>query len=390
MTKPVEELVEMLKTYVLMFKDSEKVETYLEYVSDLPAFLFFAEDFAQNKQVLDLKAGADNELIKKLSLSLARNYLLMTWGKVFEEDNEELFKAIPALNILSEEFSEKHLDVLNTLISKTTAYCYENSYKTKYFNEYVINYKNQQYYLRGDKQIPPLVAFDLDGTVVNSNERIQKMQNKKDKLDDNLSKVTKGKEKFKILRNFHSNVDTDKPYEHMIKLINLYKNSGFEVMVLTARPNEYLEVNKEFIKKWELPFDLYVGRPINNGFPDTEGKYSWLNENVAKERVRGFFEDRKEIVEYFNKKGKVYAYDVEDFHKNQSNKKMQSLVNDCLNRKNVCEDYFKLSLEKEKMTHKNFYKKAEEYYEKRRGKPYSEVEAKLMEEKNKKFRPNIS
>lgn len=382
--KPVENLVNLLENYILSFSNSEKYRVYLESVGDFPAFVFFASEMARNKRLEDFK---EQEKIDELLVGFAENYTLMMWGKNYSGNTEELIKRVPFLKEENNSVEDKFKS-LSEIVLATTNYCYENGYKAKYFNEYIINFKNSQHYLRGKSELPPVVAFDLDGTVVNSSERIRLMMERKDNLDENLSKKTKANKKFGIMKNFHSNVDTDKPYEHMVSLIKEYKKNGFDVMVLTARPNEYIDVNKEFIKKWDLPFDIYVGRPVNNGFPDTEGKYSWLNENVAKERVRGFFEDREEIIHYFNKKDKIHIYNVEDFHKNRTDEKRDSLVKDCLKRKNKCEDYFKLDMERD--NYKYFYRKAEEYYEKRNGEPMSDMDKKFLIEKGRKLRPNIS
>ncbi len=383
--QPVQKLTSNLKEFISVFKNNEKEMDYLENVQDFSHLLFFANEFSNNMEFNDV---LKTERIESLALNFANNYTLMVFGKDLSENQDELFKRVPALSILNEQNLEKSFDVLKVLVQKTIEYCYENTYKAKYYNEYIINYKNQQYYMRGNKEIPPVVAFDLDGTLVDSNIRIQKMQHAKDNLSANLSKKSKGIKKFNILKAFHQSVETDKPYQHMVNLIYAYKEAGFEIMVLTARPNEYIELNKEFLNKFNIPVDIYVGRPVNSGVQDTEGKYSWLNENVAKERVRGFFEDRKEIIEYFNKKDKVKIYDVEDYHKNPTEEKLKSLVNDCVKRKNSCEDFFLLKNEKE--NHKYFYRKAEEYYEKRIGVPFSDTERKRLEERNYKFKPNIS
>lgn len=384
--KPAENLVNILKTYVSIFENNEREILYIDEVKDFSHILFFVSEFGKTKQLDDI-SNLETGFIEELTIEFAKNYALMVWGKTIE-NKDELFKRVPSLSSLLENDSLKSFEALRALVNKTVEYCYDNAYKAKYFNEYIINYKNQQYYLRGDSQIPPVVAFDLDGTVVNSNIRIQKMQNEKDNLDNNLSKKSKAYKKLSILRGFHSSVESDTPYKHMTDLIAAYKKEGFEIMILTARPNEYIELNKEFLNKYNIPIDIYVGRPVNNGMPDTDGKYSWLNENVSKERIRGFFEDRKEIIEYFKKKDKVHIYDVEDYHKKPTEEKMLSLVKDCLKRKNTCEEYF--SLKEEKENYKYFYKKAEEYYEKRIGVPFSATEKKRLEERNHKFKPNIS
>lgn len=384
--KPAENLVNILKRYVSIFENNQREMLYIDEIKDFSHILFFASEFGKQKTFENLSI-LSKETIEDLAIEFAKNYALMVWGKNIE-NKDELFKRIPSLESLLENDSSKSFEALKTLVNKTVEYCYENAYKAKYFNEYIINYKNQQYYLRGDSQIPPVVAFDLDGTVVNSNIRVQKMQNEKDSIDNNLSKKSKAYRKLSILRGFHSSVESDIPYKHMTDLIAEYKKAGFEIMVLTARPNEYMHLNKEFLNKFNIPIDIYVGRPVNNGMPDTDGKYSWLNENVSKERIRGFFEDRKEIIEYFRRKDKVHIYDVEDYHKKPTEDKMISLVKDCIKRKNNCEDYFLLNKEKE--NYKYFYKKAEEYYEKRIGIPFSETEKKRLEEKNYKFKPNIS
>lgn len=381
--KPAEKLMKTLHNFISSFENTQKYEDFLNEVADFPHFLFFANDFAKNKDVTMVKEID----LENIILDFANNYTLMVWGKNFSENKEELFKRLPALNTIYEG-KESAFNVLKTLVLKTTEYCYENSYKAKYFNEYIINFKEQQYYLRGTKEIKPVVAFDLDGTVINSNERIRLMQEKKDKLSDSMSKKDKGKAKFKILKEFHSSVESDVPYEHMVNLINEFRKKGFEIAVLTARPNEYIELNKEFLNKWNIQIDTYIGRPIDNGFPDTEGKYTWLNENLSKERVRGFFEDREEIIKYFKQKEKVKIYDVNEYHNNRTEEKMKALVKDCIKRKNICEEYFKLSNEKE--DYKNFYRKAEEYYEKRRGIPFSTNELVARASRNDKFRANIS
>lgn len=386
--KPAENLINNFKKYISIFKNNEREVEYLKYVNDLPYYLLMVNFFNDKINIENIKINNQNEL-KNILIDFAHNYTLMLWGKDFIGKEEQLFERIPVLSPLKDSNDiELMCLALKVIVEKTVDYCYENSYKSKYFNEYIVNFKNQQYYLSGDKQINPVVAFDLDGTVVNSNERIKKMQDDKNNLSNSLDKKEKSKKKFKIMQEFHSNVDTDRPYSHMVELIHSYKKEGFDIMILTARPNEYIELNKEFLNKYNIPIDIYVGRPLDNGMVDTEGKYTWLNENVAKERVRGFFEDRIEIIEYFKKKEKVHIYDVDILHKTPTSEKIKSLVSDCLKRKNICEEYFLLKNEKE--NYKLFYKKAEEYYEKKNGFPFSEAERKRLELRNYKFKPNIS
>ena len=383
--KQIQQLTTNLKNFISIFENSEKELDFINQVKDFSHLLFFTNEFNNKKSLIDVSKV---DMIEHLVMSFAHNYTLMVWGKDYSENESELFKRLPSLTFLKKDDVASSYEALKVLVQKTVDYCYENSYKAKYFNEYIVNYKNQQYYLGGEVELAPIIAFDLDGTVVNSTTRIQKMQQEKDNLSENLSKKTKGIKKFNILKNFHRSVESDTPYKHMVDLIYAYKDAGFDIMVLTARPNEYIELNKEFLAKFNIPVDIYVGRPVNNGMPDTEGKYSWLNENVAKERVRGFFEDRKEIIEFFNKKDRVKIYDVDEYHKNPTEEKMKSLVKDCIKRKNVCEEFFLLKNEKE--NYKYFYRKAEEYYAKKNGVPFEETEKKRLELRNHKFKPNIS
>jgi uncharacterized HAD superfamily protein len=68
------------------------------------------------------------------------------------------------------------------------------------------------------------------------------------------------------------NLIKDKPNLPMIELAKNYKEDGFEVIILTGRPESTRKTTKEWLQKYNIPYDeIYFGKPSADYYVDDKG-----------------------------------------------------------------------------------------------------------------------
>ena len=86
------------------------------------------------------------------------------------------------------------------------------------------------------------VIIDIDNTLCISNERFA------------LAKKENGKTDWDIAHNPEL-IKKDKPNYPMIDLAKKYKKDGFEVIVLTGRPDSVEDVTKDWLETYGVEYD---------------------------------------------------------------------------------------------------------------------------------------
>jgi acid phosphatase class B len=144
------------------------------------------------------------------------------------------------------------------------------------------------------------VIIDIDNTLCISNERFA------------LATKPNGKIDWDIAHNPEL-IEKDKPNYPMIDLAKKYKKDGFEVIVLTGRPESVESVTEEWLKKYEIEYDRLIMRNRSSHFLKAVVYKKKVYETLIKSDVFCAYDDEEEIIQMWNSLGitafKVYAID---------------------------------------------------------------------------------
>jgi len=142
------------------------------------------------------------------------------------------------------------------------------------------------------------VIIDIDNTLCNSNERFR------------LATKPDGKIDWDIAHNPEL-IEKDKPNFPMIDLANSYKRDGFEVILLTGRPESVEAITKEWLKKYDVEYDQLIMRNRSSHFLKAVVYKKKVYETIIKSDVFCAYDDEEEIIQMWNSLGipafKVYV-----------------------------------------------------------------------------------
>jgi hypothetical protein len=138
------------------------------------------------------------------------------------------------------------------------------------------------------------IIFDLDGTLALIDDR------------RTLSTKDNGKIDWDIFFD-PNNINLDKPNQPVIKVAQMFKDSGFRIVILSGRLKTTKDVTKKWLENFNVPFDVLKMRPDNKQFKfmsDDDLKQGWLDTLFTnKEDVFAVFDDRKKVVDMWRSNG---------------------------------------------------------------------------------------
>ena len=138
------------------------------------------------------------------------------------------------------------------------------------------------------------IIFDLDGTLALIDDR------------RTLSTKDNGKIDWDIFFD-PNNINLDKPNQPVIKVAQMFKDSGFRIVILSGRLKTTKDVTKKWLEKFNVPFDVLKMRPDNKQFKfmsDDDLKQGWLDTLFTnKEDVFAVFDDRNKVVDMWRSNG---------------------------------------------------------------------------------------
>jgi hypothetical protein len=144
------------------------------------------------------------------------------------------------------------------------------------------------------------VIIDIDNTLCISNERFTLATKPNGKIDWDIA------HKEELIKN-------DKPNYPMIDLAKKYKKDGFQIIVLTGRPESVKNVTDEWLKKYGVDYDKLYMRNWENNFLKAPIYKKKIYETEIKNDVFCAYDDEEEIIQMWNSLGitafKVYAID---------------------------------------------------------------------------------
>lgn len=263
---------------------------------------------SMDEKIEALKKINLNEIkdFEKTSLTEAYKFYAFQMGQTLAllEDNVELFTKNSVSNYypeLSNYLSRKEEIPANLqkFLEKFTNFL-SNSYKvvedqnlfwTKFHN------KKEVFDPKKEMVLPPVVVFDIDGTLMNDEHRAE-YRNKKD------------------WETYFSLCGLDTPIQNIINLTHDYKNRGYEVWIMSGRSISCEKETLESFKKHNVYYDKIKLRGEGNFIPDFIIKPAWAKKYIGLERIDTIYEDMPKVIEAFRKKG-INVIDVNNFSKNQ-------------------------------------------------------------------------
>jgi len=138
------------------------------------------------------------------------------------------------------------------------------------------------------------IIFDLDGTLALIDDR------------RTLSTKDNGKIDWDIFFD-PNNINLDKPNQPVIKVAQMFKDSGFRIVILSGILKTTKDVTKKWLENFNVQFDVLKMRPDNKQFKfmsDDDLKQGWLDTLFTnKEDVFAVFDDRKKVVDMWRSNG---------------------------------------------------------------------------------------
>ncbi len=134
------------------------------------------------------------------------------------------------------------------------------------------------------------VIFDLDGTLA----IIEKRRIKAGSPTGN--KPVQAKMDWDVFF-AAENIQLDEPNLPVIKMAQMFKADGFKIVIFSGRNDRSFHTTKEWLEKFDVPFDLLVLRPdkfqsdswpIANGNPATKAMRFMPDEILKKEMLDTF------------------------------------------------------------------------------------------------------
>ena len=128
-----------------------------------------------------------------------------------------------------------------------------------------------------------IIIFDLDGTLAIIDERRQKAMKPNGKL--NWDKFSSDEL-----------IKKDLPNIPVIKTAKLFHQSGFKIYVLSGRSEETKQVTTQWLKKYDVPFDVLKMRKKKDTRPDEVIKKEFVVELSILENIFLILDDREKVV----------------------------------------------------------------------------------------------
>lgn len=128
------------------------------------------------------------------------------------------------------------------------------------------------------------VIIDIDNTLSNSNIRFALATRPNGKIDWEAAHIP-------------NNILMDDPFYPMIDLVKQYKQNGFEVILLTGRPESVRDVTIEWLKKYNIEYDQLIMRSWEDNFLKAPIYKKKMYETYIKEDVFCAYDDDQRIID---------------------------------------------------------------------------------------------
>lgn len=215
------------------------------------------------------------------------------------QDNVELFTKNSVAQYYPElapylERKETLPVALQEFLTQFTLFA-KDSYKQVYKQPlYVTHFHGKKEVMDCKKEVimPPVVVFDIDGTLMDESHRSHLREEKK-------------------WEEYFSACDLDTPIQHVIDLAKMYKKKGYEIWVMSGRGVVCEEKTRKSLADHGVEFDRLKLRSKDVFIPDYILKPAWIGKYIGHERVEVIYDDTDKVIEGFRKKG-LHVIDVKE------------------------------------------------------------------------------
>lgn len=128
------------------------------------------------------------------------------------------------------------------------------------------------------------VIIDIDNTLSIATDRFKQAEKENGKTDWDFVHAPE-------------NLITDKPNLPMIELAKNYKEDGFEVIILTGRPESTRKITKEWLQKYNIPYDKLYMRSWEDNFLKAPAFKRKIYETEIKENVFCAYDDDQRVID---------------------------------------------------------------------------------------------
>jgi len=151
------------------------------------------------------------------------------------------------------------------------------------------------------------VIFDLDGTLA----IIDKRRIKAGSPSGNTP--TPSKMDWDVFFDPDNVLNLDEPNPPVIKLAQMFKADGFKVVIFSGRNDRSFDTTKQWLKKFNVPFDLLVMRPDkfkDNSWPIADGNPAtpdmrFMPDEILKKKMLDTFVDIDDVFLVVDDRDKV-------------------------------------------------------------------------------------
>lgn len=235
-------------------------------------------------QIDDFDKNTKIEAYKFFAFQMGQSLALL-------EDNVELFTKNKVAQYYPElkdylDRKETSPEALSKFWTRFVGFL-ENSYQKVDKQElFVVYFHENKQVLDCKKEIvlPPVVVFDVDGTLMDEKHRAH------------LRDEKKWDEYFDLCH-------LDTPIPEVVALLKEYKEKGYEVWIMTGRKETCKDKTLQSFKEAGIEFDNIKMRGEDVMIPDYVLKPAWIAKYIGKERVEAIYDDSPRVLEGFIKKG---------------------------------------------------------------------------------------
>ena len=150
------------------------------------------------------------------------------------------------------------------------------------------------------------VIFDLDGTLAFIDKRRLKAGSPSGKSP------TPSKMNWDVFFD-PDNIKLDTPNQPVIKLAQMFKADGFKVVIFSGRNDRSFDTTKQWLKKFNVPFDLLVMRPDkfkSDSWPIADGNPAtpdmrFMPDDILKKKMLDTFVDINDVFVVVDDRQKV-------------------------------------------------------------------------------------
>lgn len=207
-------------------------------------------------------------------------------NSIHEENYRKIAEKYPWCKVEVKEFNTP-VDrcVLNDLSRKNSGGHYVGK-------DNIINMGFRFGYLKQEK---PCIVFDMDGTLSDPAHRRTFVRKEDAQNNDSAFKPDWVK--------FFETCDKDAPRDEVIAKAREAKGQGYEVIICSARPEDYRDKTEKWLEQYNVPYDRLIMRKHADYRKDTIVKKEFLDQYLDKTKIVRVYDDRPCVIQMWRDNG---------------------------------------------------------------------------------------